>query len=139
MALERWILDTSAFFNLSQSPDSGLWTERIQRGLVGVATATLLEIGYSTRSPAYHARVFASPLITNLVRVFSIPADEKRALEVQRSLMVTGSYRAPSISDLLVAALGEREAMTVLHVDKDFEIISAFTGQRVERLVVSAP
>lgn len=138
MALERWILDTSAFFNLSHSPDSGLWTERIQRGLVGVATATLLEIGYSTRSPADHARVFASPLITNLVSVFSIPADEKRALEVQRSLMVTGSHRAPSISDLLVAALGEREAMTVLHVDKDFDIISAFTGQRVERLAVPA-
>ena len=138
MALERWILDTSAFFNLSNSPDSGLWAERIERGLVGVATVTLLEIGYSTRSPVDHARVFDSPVVTNLISVVSLPVDERRALEVQRALMATGSHRAPSISDLIVAALGEREAMTLLHVDKDFEIISRFTGQRVERLAVSS-
>ncbi len=38
--------------------------------------------------------------------------------------------------DLLIAATAELAGLTVLHVDKDFEIIAQITGQRVERLKV---
>jgi predicted nucleic acid-binding protein len=38
------------------------------------------------------------------------------------------------IPDLLVAATGELAGRTVLHVDKDFELIADITGQPVERL-----
>ena len=45
-----------------------------------------------------------------------------------------GQHRAPSIPDLLIAATGELAELTVLHLDKDFELIAQLTGQRVERL-----
>jgi len=35
---------------------------------------------------------------------------------------------------VLVAAVAELAGLTVLHVDKDFDLIAAVTGQPVERL-----
>lgn len=48
-----------------------------------------------------------------------------------------GQHQAPSIPDLLIAATAELAELTVLHVDKDFELIADITGQPVERLDVS--
>lgn len=62
------------------------------------------------------------------------PGVEQRSLEVQRQLSSRGLHRAPSIADLLIAATAELAGLTVLHVDKDFELIAELTGQSVERL-----
>ena len=62
------------------------------------------------------------------------PAAEKRAVEVLRSLAERGQHRAPSIPDLLIAAAAETARLTVLHVDKDFELIAGITGQGIYRL-----
>ena len=48
-----------------------------------------------------------------------------------------GQHRGPSISDLIIAATAELAGLTVLHVDKDFEVIADITGQPVERLRAS--
>ena len=47
-----------------------------------------------------------------------------------------GQHRAPSVPDLLVAATAELAGLTVLHVDKHFELIARVTGQPLERLAV---
>jgi hypothetical protein len=65
------------------------------------------------------------------------PRIEDRALELQLMLAGRGQHRAPSIPDLLIAATAELAELTVLHVDKDFELIADITGQPVERLDVS--
>ncbi|MBL3753143.1 VapC toxin family PIN domain ribonuclease, partial [Mycobacteroides abscessus subsp. massiliense] len=44
-----------------------------------------------------------------------------------------GKHRAPSIPDLLVAATAEIANLTVLALDKDFELIAEITGQPIER------
>lgn len=62
------------------------------------------------------------------------PAIENRAVQVQWLLAERGQHRAPSIPDLLIAAAAELATLTVLHVDKDFELIAEVTGQPVERL-----
>ena len=62
------------------------------------------------------------------------PAIEDRAVEVQGQLADQGQHRAPSIPDLLVAATAELAGLTVLHVDKDFELIATLTGQPTERV-----
>jgi predicted nucleic acid-binding protein len=59
---------------------------------------------------------------------------EQRAVEVQALLADQGRHRAPAIPDLLVAAVAERAGLTVLHLDKDFELIAEVTAQPVERL-----
>ena len=47
-----------------------------------------------------------------------------------------GQHRAPSIPDLLIAATAEKAGLTVLAVDKDFELIAGVTGQPVETLAL---
>jgi predicted nucleic acid-binding protein len=67
------------------------------------------------------------------------PSVEDRAVEVQLLLADQGRHRAPSIPDLLVAATAELAGLTVLHVDKDFELIAEVTGQPVERIIGREP
>jgi hypothetical protein len=62
------------------------------------------------------------------------PAVEDRAVEVQLQLAERGQHRAPSIPDLLIAATAELAELTVLHVDKAFDLIADLTGQPIERL-----
>ena len=64
------------------------------------------------------------------------PGIEDRALAVLQLLAERGQHRAPSIPDLMVAATAELAGLTVLHVDKDFDLISSVTHQAVERLEV---
>ena len=45
-----------------------------------------------------------------------------------------GQHRAPSIPDLLIAATAEKAGLTVLAVDKAFDLIAEITGQPVETL-----
>jgi predicted nucleic acid-binding protein len=68
---------------------------------------------------------------------YQTPAIEDRAVEVLTLLADRGQHRAPSIPDLIIAATAELAGLTVLHLDKDFEIIAAITGQPLERLNIS--
>jgi predicted nucleic acid-binding protein len=67
---------------------------------------------------------------------YSTPAIEDRAVEVQMMLADRGHHRGPSVPDLLIAATAELAGLTVLHLDKDFEVIAELTGQPAERLRV---
>ena len=62
------------------------------------------------------------------------PAIEDRALEILSLLADRGHHRAPSIPGLIIAAAAELAGLTVLHMDKDFDIIAEVTGQPMERL-----
>lgn len=62
------------------------------------------------------------------------PAIEDRAVEVQLLLAGQGQHREPSIPDVLVSATAELAGLTVLHRDKDFDLIAGITGQPTERL-----
>lgn len=62
-------------------------------------------------------------------------AIEDRAVEILALLADRGQRRAPSIPDLIIAATAELAGLTVLHVDKDFDMIAEVTGQPVERLI----
>jgi predicted nucleic acid-binding protein len=65
---------------------------------------------------------------------FLTPASESRAMTVQALLAERGFHRAPSVADLLIAASAELSGATLLHVDKDFDLIANVTGQPVETL-----
>ena len=68
---------------------------------------------------------------------YQTPAIESRAVEILTLLADRGQHRAPSIPDLIIAATAELAGLTVLHLDKDFEIITGITGQPLERLHIS--
>jgi len=66
--------------------------------------------------------------------VMLTPAIEQRAVEVQGLLAASGHHRAPSVSDLLIAAAAEMNNLRVLADDKDFRLIADITGQSVDGL-----
>lgn len=134
--MREWLIDKSAYARLGQvdSDLAGQWLSRIDRGLVRICTVTLLEIGYSARSGADGREVRDTPPIAHMPTVYLTPAAERRALEVQMLLADRGQHRAPSVPDLLVAAVAEEAGLTVLAQDKDFGLIADITGQPVETL-----
>jgi predicted nucleic acid-binding protein len=137
MAVTTWLIDKSAYTRIANSPDAEIWVHRIERGLVRISTITRLEIGYSFRTAAQARSEIASPPLSLLPVEYLTPAIEDRAVEIQLLLADRGQHRAPSIPDLLVAATAELAALTVLAVDKDFDLIADVSGQPVERLRVS--
>ena len=134
MAVTDWLIDKSALVRLGASPDAEDWAGRIERGLVRITTMTRLGVGYSARTAADARSVFGTPPISMMPVEYLTPAIEDRALEVQLLLADRGRHRAPSIPDLLIAATAELAGLTVLHLDKDFELIAELTGQHSERL-----
>lgn len=134
MTAGSWLIDKSALVRLSMSAGSSHWNRRIERGLVHIATVTLLEVGFSTRSVQEHEAALSSPPVALMPLEYLTLAAEGRAVQVQRRLAVLGQHRAPSVPDLIIAAIAEGARLTVLHHDKDFDLIAMVTGQPVESL-----
>jgi len=129
-----WLIDKSALVRLGASPDAADWANRIERGLVRITSITLLEVGYSAQSAGDLRHGLTSAPLRWLPVEYLTTAIEDRAIEVQAILADRGQHRAPSIPDLLIAAAAELAQLTVLHVDKDYELIADITGQPIERL-----
>lgn len=134
--MTTWLIDKSAYTRLGDSPDAQEWADRIGRGLVRISTVTRLEIGYSFRTATQARHESLSPPLSLMPLEYLTPAAENRAIETQLLLADRGQHRAPSIPDLLVAATAETAGLTVLALDKDYELIADMTGQAVERLRV---
>ena len=135
--MTTWLIDTSALVRLAASSDAAVWADRIQRGLVRISTLTRLEVGFSARSANELRQSTVKPPLASMPVEYLTPIIEDRAVAVQLELADLGQHRAPSIPDLLIAASAESAGLTVLHLDKDFEIIAEITGQPVERLAGS--
>lgn len=134
MAVSPWLIDKSALVRLPASPDAAEWAGRVQRGLVRIATVTRLEVGYSARSGPELRAGLRQPPLSSMPAEYLTPAIEDRAVEILTLLADRGQHRAPSIPDLIIAATAELAGLTILHLDKNFEVIAAVTGQALERL-----
>ena len=132
--MTTWLIDKSALVRLGRSTEAPEWASRIQRGLVRISTVTLLEVGYSARTVDELRSGHARPPLASMPVEYLTPTIEARAVEVQTLLAQRGQHRAPAIPDLLIAASAELAQLTVLHVDKDYELIATITSQAVECL-----
>ena len=103
--------------------------------MVRVSTATRLEVGFSARSGKDLRASFQRPPLARMPVEYLTPAIEDRAVEVHIALGERSKHRAVSIPDLLIAA-AELAQLTVLHDDKDFELIADITNQPIERLTL---
>jgi predicted nucleic acid-binding protein len=129
-----WLIDKSALVRLGAGGEAELWAGRIERGLVRIATVTLLEVGYSARDADDLRAGLHEPPVGSMPVEYATPRSEDRAVEVLALLADRGHHRAPSIPDLLIAAIAETSGLAVLHDDKDFDLIAEVTGQPVDRL-----
>lgn len=134
--MTTWLIDKSALVRLAVSPDAGEWADRIERGMVRITTLTRLEVGHSARTAADLRAGLRQPPVSAMPVEYLTPAIEDRAVEVLALLAEHGHHGAPSIPDLIIAATAELAGLTVLHLDKDFELIAGITGQPAERLGV---
>lgn len=134
--MTSWLIDKSALVRLAASADAAEWAARVERGLVRISTVTRLEVGYSARSGADLRAGLRRPPLSSMPVEYLTPAIEDRAVEVLTLLADRGQHRAPSVPDLIIAATAELAGLTVLHLDKDFEVIADLTGQPVERLTI---
>jgi hypothetical protein len=136
--MTTWLIDKSAYARMQTGQASRMkdWNARIERGLVRISTVTRLELGFSARSGNAGRQAFQLPPLSLMPIEYLTPAMEDRAFEVQMLLADRGQHRAPSIPDLLIAAVAEKARLTVLAVDKDFDLIAEITGQPVETLAL---
>lgn len=131
-----WLIDKSAYARLAVSAHPEEWASRIERGLVRIAVVTVLEIGYSARSADDWTSSIKMPPLAQMPQEHTSPQAEERVVALQGLLAQRGNHRAPSVPDLIVSAIAETAGLSVLHVDKDFELIASITGQPLERLML---
>lgn len=129
-----YLAHKSALARLHLEPVRAELAPLITQGLVAVCVVTELELLVSARNLADYERIRDT-----LLPAFTwIPLGDRvwqRALEVQHALAGKGQHRGPGIPDLLIAAAAESTGLTLLHYDRDFDIIAAVTGQPTRWIV----
>ncbi|MDP4506483.1 PIN domain-containing protein [Nonomuraea turcica] len=97
--------------------------------MLAICEVTQLEVLLSADDPEVYER-HARHLREDF-HLLSIHEKEvaTRALDVQALLARTSHHWAVGPSDLLIAACAEVHGATVLHYDRDFDIIAEVTGQ----------
>lgn len=131
MALTIYLLDKSATASRHGPGARARLEGLINHGQLAVCQMTALELLYSARSPGDYQE--GADLLRSYLWFDTTEQCLDRALEVQGMLAATGRHRVP-IPDLVIAATAEHHRATVLHMDKDFELIAEVTGQPVERI-----
>lgn len=108
------------------------WRPEIERALEPFAGRLArcmlsdLEIGFSASNASeWDAR---QSLLASLEPVEVTPEVINRAKGVQRLLAERG-LKGRKVPDLIIAAAAELAGLTLLHYDRDFEIIASVTGQ----------
>ena len=133
-AVASYLADTSALARLRHSPVAAVLAPLIEVGLVATCGVIEFELGWATRTGAEFDQLRADR-DRGYEWLATHDEDWRRALDVQGALWRAGKARAVGFPDLLVAAVAERERVTILHYDSDYELIAGMTGQPVRWVV----
>jgi predicted nucleic acid-binding protein len=127
-AVASYLADTSALARLHHPAVAAVLVPLIEAGLVATCGVIEFELGWATRSGAELEQLRAD---RDLGYEWLATHDEdwRRALGIQASLWRAGKMRAVGLPDLLIAAVAEREHVTILHYDGDYDFIAEITGQ----------
>jgi len=125
----RYLADKSALVRLSHPAVDAHWLVRTMDGAIGTCDIIDLEVLFSARNAREYDEILLERAALPSVPI--TPDITGRALDVQHQLSQTGHHRVP-IPDLVVAAAAESAGLTVLHYDRDYEVIARVTGQRHE-------
>ncbi len=133
-AVASYLADTSALARLRHRPVAAVLGPLIEAGLVATCGVIEFELGWAARS----GKEFDELRADRDAGYEWLPThdeDWRRALEVQAALRHGGQVRAVGFPDLLIAAVAERERVTVLHYDSDYDLITDATGQPLQWVV----
>jgi len=131
--LTAYLVDKSAFEQQRHSAAADALLKALaQAGQLATCEIVALELLYSTRGPADYEDRWRG-----LESFMWLPVDaavSRKALDIQRVLAASGQHRRP-IPDLLIAAAAVVHGATVLHYDRDFDLIAEATGQPTRWIV----
>src|SRR5690348_3304676 len=133
-AIASYLADTSALARLRHQAVAVVLGPLIEAGLVATCGVIEFELGWATRTAAEFDQL-RSDRDTGYEWLAIHDEDWRRALDVQATLWRSGQIRAVGFPDLLVAAVAERERVTVLHYDGDYDLIVRITGQPMQWVV----
>lgn len=133
-AVASYLADTSALARLRHQSVAAVLGPLIEAGLVATCGVVEFELGWATRAPAEFDQLRADR-DAGYEWLATHDEDWRRALDVQAALWRSGQVRAVGFPDLLVAAVAEREHVTVLHYDADYDLIAHITGQPMQWIV----
>jgi len=126
------LADTSVLARLAKPEACSVVRRLMATASLARCTISDLEIGASARNADEWDALFRA--VRTFATVDIDPTDVTRAGGIQRALAAVG-LRGRKLPDLLIAAAAERRGLTLLHYDRDFELIADITGQSHEWVV----
>ncbi|MGH3300840.1 MAG: PIN domain nuclease [Streptosporangiaceae bacterium] len=133
-AVASHLADTSALARLNRPPVAAVLGPLIETGLVATCGVIELELGWATRSSGEFDLVRADRE-EGYEWLATHDEDWHRALDVQAVLWRSGQLRSVGFPDLLIAAVAEREQVTLMHYDRDYDLIAEVTRQLTQWVV----
>ncbi|MFI7489453.1 PIN domain-containing protein [Micromonospora echinaurantiaca] len=126
-----YLIDTSAWARLRLPVVRKRVTAVLEEGLAATCLPLDLEDGRSARDfrDAMAIRARRAQLMVDLPVTAAVST---RARDLQLALTARGHHRAASPVDLTVAAVAAEYSATVLHYDRDFDLLAEVGGPRSE-------
>ncbi|MEV8018817.1 PIN domain nuclease [Streptomyces sp. NPDC086554] len=122
---ERYLIDKSALARWGQPAVAEVLDQLHRRGLLCMTGVVHIESMYSARNGRDAER------LGHLLRSFDyLPCPDEVwdvAIETQDKAVEKGNHRAFSTADLVIAATAQRNRVTVLHYDEDYDQIAELT------------
>jgi predicted nucleic acid-binding protein len=133
-AVASHLADTSALARLRHAAVASVLSPLMEAGLVATCGVIEFELGWATRTADEFDEV-RTDRQAGYEWLATHDEDWHRALRTQAALWRGGRIRAVGFPDLLIAAVAERERVTVLHYDGDYDLIAEVTGQPTQWVV----
>ncbi|MYW03528.1 PIN domain nuclease [Streptomyces sp. SID3343] len=133
MTREQYLVDTSALVRYFRGQVSERWDKLIAAGRVSLCEPVRLE--FLRAAGGLGDFLEADHLLTEMFPYEFVPDSVwTESAELQRSLAQQSWFQCASVVDLAVAVTARWQGLTVLHLDRDFEVIAKVTGQPVQRV-----
>jgi predicted nucleic acid-binding protein len=129
----HYLIDKSALARMPIEAVRSRLAPIIEAGEAATCAIIDLEVLFSARNAEEHGRIRRRRSLAYQ----SVPITEailQRAIEIQAELARSGRHRIP-IPDLVIAATAEAAGLTLLHYDRDYDLIAEVTGQPAEWVV----
>jgi predicted nucleic acid-binding protein len=126
------VADTSVLTRLGKPTVLAAVRPMMEARTLARASLTDLELGFSGRNLSEWQRLTDAAEVCERLAVED--GDIQRALQMQGRLADAG-LKGRKIPDLIIAAVAERNRLTLLHYDRDFDLIANMSGQDTQWVV----
>jgi predicted nucleic acid-binding protein len=127
------LVDKSAEVRWHEPTVAAVLDPLLQNGTLATCAIMDLEILFSARNGREHTSLARAR--SGFTYLETHDAMLRRAAELQGLLAKKGLHRAASIPDLIICAVAEHHSATVLHYDKDFDLIASVSAVQARWVV----